>query len=433
MDNDGTFSVAEAINDPKRIAALNATDLLDSPPEGAFDRLTRLASDILNAPVSLVSLVDKDRQFFKSQIGLPEPCATARETPLSHSFCQYVVGNHLPLIVADAREHPVLRHNLALRDLKVVAYLGIPLTTADGQTLGSFCAIDGKARQWSAREIKILQELAALVMVEIELRMFAKQYQTNYLELRRVEMQREELVQMLVHDLRNPLTSLLFGLDFVANAAALDPELRDSLTLAQQGAETLLRMINEILDVSKAEAGCLKLDLTDISPKNLVAEARAGIAQLAAKAGVEVVEVASGFPTIKADCEKLRRVLVNLLSNAIQHTPNGGSVTVSTRRDETQQAIVFEVADNGCGISHEAYGKIFEKYGESTMRKMGKVSTGLGLPFCKMAVEAHGGHIAVESEVGRGTIFRFTIPVIASAKPSNSSTSVDRSPVPLEA
>jgi signal transduction histidine kinase len=347
---------------------------------------------------------------------LPEPAATARSTPLSHSFCQHVVGNSLPLIVADARLHPLLRHNLAVRDLKLVAYLGVPLTTAEGQTLGSFCAMDGKVREWTEREIKILQELAALVMVEIELRMFAQQFQTNYLELRKLEMQRDELVQMLVHDLRNPLTSLLCGLDSAASTTPFNATQRDCLACAQQGAETLLRMINEILDVSKSEAGCLKLDPTDISPKKLIEEAGANVAQLAARARVKLVEVASDFPTIKADRDKLRRVLVNLLSNAIQHTAEGGSVTVSSRRDEKQKAIVFEVADNGCGISHEAYGQIFEKYGQSTLRKMGKVSTGLGLPFCKMAVEAHGGQISMESELERGTTFRFTIPLMNPAQ-----------------
>jgi PAS domain S-box-containing protein len=153
-----------------RIAALRRTGLLDSPTEASFDRLTRLASRLIGAPVALVSLVGEDRQFFKSCVGLPEPWASRRETPLSHSFCQHVIGTAEPLIIEDAREHPLVLDNLAIRDLSVVAYAGIPLVTSDGHTLGSFCVIDSEPRQWTAEEVEILSELAASVMTEIELR-----------------------------------------------------------------------------------------------------------------------------------------------------------------------------------------------------------------------------------------------------------------------
>jgi GAF domain-containing protein len=153
-----------------RLGALQRTHLMDSPPEEAFDRLTRLAARILNAPVALVSLVDESRQFFKSCIGLVEPWATKRETPLSHSFCQYVVHSHLPLIINDAREHPFLYNNRAVAELGVVAYAGIPIRAADGDILGSFCVIDTKPRVWTNDEVEILTELTNSVMTEIDLR-----------------------------------------------------------------------------------------------------------------------------------------------------------------------------------------------------------------------------------------------------------------------
>jgi len=158
------------LDDPERLAALRRSALLDSPVEAAFDRLTRLATEILGVPVSLVSLVDGDRQFFKSAIGLPEPWASQRETPLSYSFCQHVVREAMPLVVADARLDPVLSTNLAVAELGVVAYAGIPIMTSDGYALGSFCAIDSKPRAWTEHEIGILGELTALVVSEIELR-----------------------------------------------------------------------------------------------------------------------------------------------------------------------------------------------------------------------------------------------------------------------
>ena len=164
-----------ALEDRARLAALERTGMLDSLPEAAFDRLTKLASKILGVPVTLVSLVDDQRQFFKSQVGLPEPWASARETPLSHSFCQHVVASQRPLIIADARTHPDLSGNSAVGDLGVVAYAGVPLTTPEGHTLGSFCAIDAKPREWTADEIEILTELGASVMTEIYLKYTARE------------------------------------------------------------------------------------------------------------------------------------------------------------------------------------------------------------------------------------------------------------------
>ncbi|HWE44148.1 MAG TPA: ATP-binding protein [Gemmatimonadaceae bacterium] len=166
-----TESIAShALDDPDRLAALRRSALLDTPAEAAFDRLTRLATAILGVPVSLVSLVDGDRQFFKSAIGLPEPWASRRETPLSHSFCQHVVREMTPLVLDDARLDPVLSTNLAISEIGVVAYAGIPIVTSDGHALGSFCAIDSKPRAWTEHEIGILGELTALVVSEIELR-----------------------------------------------------------------------------------------------------------------------------------------------------------------------------------------------------------------------------------------------------------------------
>jgi GAF domain-containing protein len=153
-----------------RLSALQRLGLLDTPPEAAYDRLARVACRVLHAPVALVSLVDRDRQFFKSCVGLPEPFASVRETPVDHSFCQHVVGTAKPFIVEDARTNPLVQANPAVHDLGIIAYAGIPLTTSEGHTLGSFCVIDRKPRFWSPDEIEVLQELAGCVMHEIESR-----------------------------------------------------------------------------------------------------------------------------------------------------------------------------------------------------------------------------------------------------------------------
>ena len=179
--------VLTAVHDPDRLEALRRTALLDSPPEPAFDRLTRLASTMLRAPVALVSLVDQDRQFFKAELGLPEPWSSQRQTPLSHSFCRHVVADGAPLVVADARLDPVLRENRAVAELGIVAYLGVPLTTTEGHHLGALCVIDGTPRSWSRGEVLLLQDLAASAMTEIELRVELMCRQHSAEALRRSE------------------------------------------------------------------------------------------------------------------------------------------------------------------------------------------------------------------------------------------------------
>jgi GAF domain-containing protein len=165
----GDDPVAKAVADAGRLASLERTGLLDTGPDERFDGLARVAAKALHAPIAMVSLVDKDRQFFKSCIGLnKEPWASQRETPLSHSFCQHAVATRRPLVVDDAREDPTLRDNLAIRDLDVIAYAGIPLIGADGQALGTLCVIDDRPRHWRGEETALLQEIANAVVAQIE-------------------------------------------------------------------------------------------------------------------------------------------------------------------------------------------------------------------------------------------------------------------------
>lgn len=158
------------LNSEGRLAALAATGLMDEVAEAAFDRFTRLAAKWLKVPVAAVSLVDDHRQFFKSAVGLGEPWASRRETPLSHSFCQYAVTTEKPFVVTDAREHAWLKDNPAVSELGVVAYAGIPLVTSEQYVLGAFCVVDMVPRAWSEEDLEILGELAAMVGTEIELR-----------------------------------------------------------------------------------------------------------------------------------------------------------------------------------------------------------------------------------------------------------------------
>jgi GAF domain-containing protein len=172
--------------DLKRLAALRATGLLDGPGLEDFDRVTRMTAELLDVPVVLVSLVDDERQFFLSCVGLGRPVSEKRETPLSRSFCQYVVAGEEPLVIADARRVDWLRDNGAIKDLGITAYAGFPLRTGD-QPIGSFCAIDDEPREWTERELDLLHDFAAIVQTELDLRAARDEADQNSLLLARLQ------------------------------------------------------------------------------------------------------------------------------------------------------------------------------------------------------------------------------------------------------
>lgn len=160
--------VLAAVRDPARLAALEATGATRRPHRPALDRLAHVAARVLNAPGGVVSLVDADREVWGGCFGIDtEPWASDRETPLSHSFCQYAVAAREPLVVSDAREHPMLKDSPAIRDLGVIAYLAVPLITTGGHALGALCVIDRKPRSWTTEQVEILKDLAASAMTEV--------------------------------------------------------------------------------------------------------------------------------------------------------------------------------------------------------------------------------------------------------------------------
>jgi PAS domain S-box-containing protein len=179
-------SLDQGLGSPGRLAALKRLSLLDSAAEPGFDRLTRLAAQVLGAPVCLVSLVDDHRQFFKSTSGPAGWAGDATQTPLTHSFCQHVVTSDALLVVDDALSHPRVCDNLAIRDLGVKAYLGIPIHSAEGFAIGSFCVIDKKPRPWTAQEIDFMTEFARLVETEIALRNSRREQDVSLMQHRAV-------------------------------------------------------------------------------------------------------------------------------------------------------------------------------------------------------------------------------------------------------
>ena len=245
-----------------------------------------------------------------------------------------------------------------------------------------------------------------------ELKLFAE-LEERYQQLQELQKLRDDLTHMIVHDLRTPLTSLLTGIKTIPLIRELDPVQDECLNLATQGGEKLLSMINELLDISKMEDGSLRLEFQKVEPATLMERAVAQAAYLAEDKNLRLqIDVLAPLPAINADEDKLIRVLVNLCGNAIKFTPAHGSVTIAAKPADHIESggVVFSVADTGEGIPAECFDRIFEKFGQVETRQSGRtMSTGLGLAFCKMVVELHGGTIWVESRVGEGSKFSFCI------------------------
>jgi signal transduction histidine kinase len=241
-----------------------------------------------------------------------------------------------------------------------------------------------------------------------------KELEDKYHLLQKLEALRDSLTHMIVHDLRTPLTSVITGLQTIECLRDLSAEQKECLDMSIQGGETLLGMINDLLDISRMEAGIIQLDLAEITAPDLIERALRQVASLAQEKQLNIsTEITASLPPLQVDGEKLLRTLVNLLGNAIKFTPQGGRVTVEVAVAPLPEVDthIFRIVDTGEGIPQEAFDYIFEKFGQVESRSSGiKSSTGLGLTFCKMAVEAHGGRIWVESEPGRGSVFAFAIP-----------------------
>lgn len=163
----GRAAIAAPADDPARVDAVRATGLLDAPRDERFERLARLAATVLQAPLAVIALVDAEREFLVAQTGVPEPYATRREWPLTHSLGRYAVANGAPLVVADARADDVLRDSPAVGELGIVAFAGVPLTSGSGRVVGTLAVADRSPRAWIDGDLDLLQELARVAGREI--------------------------------------------------------------------------------------------------------------------------------------------------------------------------------------------------------------------------------------------------------------------------
>jgi len=254
------------------------------------------------------------------------------------------------------------------------------------------------------------EEVQARVSTHLELQRQRRELKENYEKLLRLEELRDNLVHMIVHDLRNPLQGISGFLDLALTLEkeTLTEDGLEYLQTAKRSTTEVIDMVNAVLDVSKMEAGEMKLRLAECDLVRIAADLMSGMQSL--KEAREMILDAPPAPvTVVADGDLILRVIQNLLGNALKFTPSDGWIRLGIEPDENR--VCVKVRDNGPGIPAEYRERIFEKFGQVEARaNRQKYSTGLGLTFCKLAVEAHGGSIGVESEVGKGSAFWFVLP-----------------------
>lgn len=223
-------SILSALADPRRLAAVQRTGLLDSAPEETFDRLTRLASRLTGAPVVFVSLLDRGRDFHKSTTALGPGVAApgGSRDHMGRTFCHYVATTRQPLVIEDASLLPVFRDLPAVKAMGVRAYAGVPLLTEEGDALGTFCALDFAPRPWSGQDIDVLTELGHSALREIRLRM-ALQHADAINQQLVEQIQRVAELNMKLEELAttDPLTGL-------RNRRAFDSHLAQELAIVQR-------------------------------------------------------------------------------------------------------------------------------------------------------------------------------------------------------
>ncbi|WP_458068754.1 GAF domain-containing sensor histidine kinase [Rhodanobacter sp. BL-MT-08] len=381
---------------------LQSYGILDTPREAAFDDITRIASMICGTPIASITLVDAERQWFKSQIGIGKA-----ETPISESICAHVVLENDLLIVPDLSADPRFTNNpLYTGNPNFRFYAGAPITTGDGLSLGTVCVIDTVPRRLTSDQLDALKTLARQVMMQLELRKM----------LRLSEQTSEYRARMLAsaaHDLRQPLFVAALSVQSLLQEAA--PHQVKRLTLADGGLETIKKGFNRMLVAASGKASFTVAALGDAELGDVLEFIDVNFSPLAERKDIRLRVMRTRLH-VYSDEVQLETLIGNLVANAVKYTEPGGRIVVGCRRHAEHAAV--HVIDSGIGMASESVDALFDAFRQGDVRSDG---LGLGLWIVKRTAEALGVSVQVHSVPNRGTHFILRIPLTAETEPSTES------------
>jgi signal transduction histidine kinase/ActR/RegA family two-component response regulator len=422
-----------------RIKELRKFEVLDTPGEREFDDLTELAALICGVPIALISLVDVERQWFKSRVGLD-----TAETPRSTAFCAYALGSSDVMIVPDALEDERFRANpLVLKDPKIRFYAGAPLVTKNGYGLGTLCVIDRIPRDLTPDQLKALRILSRQVVSLLERRQAEQalqqaktdhEHQISELEasaLREMRVQsllqhetrlreeaehlnrvKDEFLGVLSHELRTPLNAILGWAELIRRKELAQEQIKAGCEAIVRSARAQARLVDDLLDMNRISAGKLQLKRQMVDIREVLNTALETVASAAQEKGItmQVVDTGERLPRVYGDPTRLQQIFWNVLSNAVRFNIPGGRVKVLLESSDTHVTVSFE--DTGIGIPRQFLPSVFGRFrqvdGSVSRRYCG---LGLGLSIVKSLTELHGGEVSAFSEgEGKGARFEVRIP-----------------------
>jgi signal transduction histidine kinase len=393
-----------------RLAAIERYQIFDTPPEETFDRIVSIASAVFGTSMAAITLVDRERSWHKAEIGFG-----VSEMPRAEEMCDTVISQDGVLVINDAHAAP-REIVLPMLNFGLRFYAGAPLRTYDGVKIGTVCAVDPEPHEVTETQKQILQDLAKVVIDELELRLAARKMAAADAELRRLNQQLEasnrnksEFLASMSHELRTPLNGILGASELLHQGlfGDLNPKQQEYVGDIHQSGIHLLRLIDDVLDLSRIEAGQFALRREIIDAAALMQSCAAVVRGLASSRDLDLIVTPPAEPVqLSVDERRITQVACNLLSNALKFSPGGSAVAFKAWREGS--AAVFMVEDDGPGIPPELQERIFEQFFRIASDQEG---TGLGLPLARQLVELHGGRIWLESAPGKGSRFYFSLPV----------------------
>ncbi|MDQ3127209.1 MAG: ATP-binding protein [Chloroflexota bacterium] len=393
-------------DDVARLAAVAKYDVLDTPPDGAFDRITALAARVFSVPIAIVSVVDHDRIWFKSHHGLD-----IDQIDRAPGLCASAILQREPWIISDAPTDPrALSNPLVAGEFGLKFYAGVPIALASGHNMGTLCILDFEPRELSADETSSLQDLADMVTSELELRLASRQALEAATERERVK---DAFVGMLSHEIRTPVTTIYAAARVLASSEAIqaDPRARDLFPDIVSESERLLRLIEDLLVLTKVEQGVLESD-SDSDPVLLQRVVERAVARLNRRHRERVIEVgiAPGLPPAAGDETFVEQVVNNLLSNALKYSPTDAVVSVDAK--VVDERVEVSIGDRGIGLAVDDRERVFDLLARTREAETYAAGAGIGLYVCRRLMQAMGGDIHATGQAsGRGSVFTFSLPI----------------------